>query len=62
MKTALITGGSRGIGAACVRKYADEGFVVAFLYSASEHEAMKLAEETGARAIRCDCAFRDALT
>lgn len=54
MKTALITGGSRGIGAACVRKYADEGFGVAFLYSASEHEAMELAEETGARAIRCD--------
>ncbi len=54
MKTALITGGSRGIGAACVRKFADEGFGVAFLYSASEHEAMELAEETGARAIRCD--------
>ena len=56
MKKVLITGGSRGIGAACVRKYVKEGFAVAFLYSASEHDAEELSEETGAYAIRCDVA------
>lgn len=54
MKKALITGGSRGIGAACVRKYVEEGFSTAFLYSASEHDAEVLSDETGALAIRCD--------
>ena len=59
MKNALITGGSRGIGAACVRKYRSEGFDVAFLYRSSEQEAEALAEETGARAIQCDVADVD---
>lgn len=59
MKKALITGGSRGIGAACVRKYVEEEFAAAFLYSASEHDAEALSEETGARAIRCDVADSD---
>ncbi len=54
MKTVLITGGSRGIGAACVRKYAREGFDVTFLYERSEQAAEKLSEETGARAVKCD--------
>lgn len=54
MKKVLITGGSRGIGAACVRKYAREGFDVTFLYERSEQAAEKLSEETGARAVRCD--------
>ena len=54
MKSVLITGGSRGIGAACVRKYASEGFDVAFLYEKSDDAAIKLADETGACSIRCD--------
>ena len=54
MKTVLRTGGSRGIGAACVRKYAREGFDVTFLYERSEQAAEKLSEETGARAVKCD--------
>lgn len=56
MKNVLITGGSRGIGAACVRKYAEEGFRVAFLYRDSADEAEKLSEETGALAVKCDVA------
>ena len=54
MRNVLITGGSRGIGAACVRRFAHEGFDVSFLYEKSERAAEELAEETGAHAVRCD--------
>lgn len=52
----LITGGSRGIGAACVRRFAAAGFRVAFLWHRAESRAITLASETGAAAIRCDLA------
>ena len=54
MKNVLITGGSRGIGAACVRKFAAEGHRVSFFYMNSDGEAEKVAIETGASAIKCD--------
>lgn len=54
MKTALITGGSRGIGAAIVRELTKQGWQVAFCYRSSEEMARQLATETGAFAIRCD--------
>ncbi len=54
MKSVLVTGGSRGIGAACVRKFASEGYYVVFLYEKSTEAAEKLSEETGARAVQCD--------
>ena len=41
-KIALITGGSRGIGAACVRAFADDGYAVAFLYKSSQEKAGEL--------------------
>lgn len=44
-KTALITGGSRGIGAAIVQRFAAEGANVAFTYLSSEEKAKALAEE-----------------
>jgi len=56
MHTALITGGSRGIGAQTVRAFAASGYRTAFFYRSSESEAKKLAEETGACAICCDVA------
>ncbi len=54
MKTALITGGSRGIGEACVRLFASEGFKTFFMYKSNDGKATQLAEETGATAIKCD--------
>ena len=54
MKTILITGGSRGIGAQMVRTFANAGWQVAFTYLASEMKAQALALETGALPIRCD--------
>jgi len=47
----LITGGSRGIGAECVRKFAKLGHNVAFIYRSSEEKAKALAEDTGAFAV-----------
>ena len=54
MKTALITGGSRGIGAAIVRALTAQGWRVAFCYKSSQEAAEQLSRETGAIAIRCD--------
>ena len=59
MKKILITGGSRGIGAACVRKFAEEGAAVCFVYKNSRAEAQKLAEETGAAPICADLADKE---
>ncbi len=42
-KTALIFGGSRGIGAACVRALARDGFDVAFTYNSNAAQAQALA-------------------
>lgn len=42
-KTALITGGSRGIGAAIVERFAEEGANIAFTYLSSEEKANRLA-------------------
>ena len=50
----LITGGSRGIGAACVRAFSKRGDKVAFLYRKSGEAAKALALECGAYAIRAD--------
>lgn len=54
MKTMLITGGARGIGAHMVRYFAKQGWQVAFCYRSSREAAEKLQSETGALAIRCD--------
>ncbi len=44
-KVALITGGSRGIGAAIAKKYAEQGADVAFTYLSSEDKANAVAKE-----------------
>lgn len=56
MKTVLITGGSRGIGAETVRAFSKKGYAVAFTYKNSTAEAELLSTETGALAIRADSA------
>ena len=58
-RVVLITGGSRGIGAACVRLFAEQGWAVAFLYRSREEAANALVEELRARGYdatgyRCD--------
>ena len=60
-RVALITGGSRGIGAACVRLFAEKGCAVVFLYRSREDAANALVEELRARGLdaagyRCDVA------
>ena len=57
----LVLGGSRGIGAAIVRRFAQGGATVAFTYAGSKDAAEALAAETGAEAIRADSADRGAL-
>lgn len=61
-KTVLITGGSRGIGAACVRRFAREGFDTAFVYEKNDAAAKAVAEETGALMLRCDVSDAKAMS
>ena len=39
MKRALITGGTRGIGLACVKRFSEAGYLVTALYSRGEEDA-----------------------
>ena len=56
MSTVVITGGSRGIGAAGVRAFAALGHRVWFLYEKDHDAAKAVALETGATPICCDVA------
>ena len=56
MRTVVITGGSRGIGAAAVELFAAKGDRVYFLYEKEHEAAARVAEKTGAAAICCDVA------
>ena len=58
MRHILITGGSRGIGAACVRAFAAKGDAVAFLYHSNTDAATQIAQETGALALQADISDR----
>lgn len=56
MKTVLITGGSRGIGAEMVRAFRNNGYKVAFTYKSSDDAADQISQSTGALAIKADSA------
>jgi 3-oxoacyl-[acyl-carrier protein] reductase len=56
MSTIVITGGSRGIGAAAVELFAHQGHRVYFLYEKNHAAAQAVADKTGATAICCDVA------
>lgn len=60
-KTVLVLGGSRGIGAAIVRRFAGDGARVIFTYAGSREAAERLAAETGSTAVQTDSADRDAV-
>ena len=53
-KVALITGGSRGIGACAVEKFSSLGYKVAFTYLNSDDKALNLSKKFGALAIKAD--------
>ena len=61
MKRVVITGGSRGIGAAAVRQFAQRGDRVFFLYEKNHDAANQVTAETGATAICCDVADGEAV-
>ncbi len=62
MKTVLITGGSRGIGASLVKEFHDAGYRVIFLYCNSSEEAEKI-EKTfdGTYAYCCDVSDKESV-
>jgi len=61
MKHILISGGSRGIGAALVKGLSADGHRVAFLYYHHSAAAEQVAAESGALPICCDVANPDAV-
>ena len=52
----MITGGSRGIGAACAAGLAEDGYRVFIGYNTSAEEARQIAAATGGKAVQADVA------
>ena len=61
MKHVLITGGSRGIGAAAVRAFCAAGYQVTFFYEKEQNSAEAVCRETGACAVCCDVSDSNAV-
>lgn len=57
-KKVLVVGGSRGIGAAIVRRLTSDGASVRFTWAGSPTKAEDLARQTGAEAIQADATSR----
>ncbi|WP_298850658.1 acetoacetyl-CoA reductase [uncultured Ruegeria sp.] len=58
-RTALVTGGSRGIGAAISRALKAEGYNVAATYAGNDEAAAKFTEETGIKTYKWNVADYD---
>lgn len=54
MRNVVITGGSRGIGAACAEKFAENGDRVFIIYEKNDTAAKAVAEKCGAIPIKAD--------
>jgi 3-oxoacyl-[acyl-carrier protein] reductase len=59
-KTALITGGTRGIGHAIAKKFAEQGCNVAFTFVSSEDKAKQLESELNALGVKAKAYKSDA--
>ena len=59
MKTMIVTGGARGIGAELVRHFSGGGWRVAFCWNTSVEAADILSRGTGAIALQCDVRSED---
>jgi 3-oxoacyl-[acyl-carrier protein] reductase len=59
-KVALVTGGSRGIGAAIVRRFAEQGADVAFTYLSSAEKATAIESELHSLGVRAKAYRSDA--
>lgn len=58
-RIALVTGGSRGIGAAISKALKDEGYTVAATYAGNDEAATKFSEETGIKTYKWNAASYD---
>jgi acetoacetyl-CoA reductase len=54
-RVALVTGGTRGIGAAISKLFKDAGYKVCATYAANDAAAQKFKEETGVMVDKWDC-------
>jgi 3-oxoacyl-[acyl-carrier protein] reductase len=59
MKTMVITGGSRGIGAGMVKHFTAMGWRVVFCWHQDEESARRLSNETGAVSFQADVSSQD---
>ncbi len=62
MKRALVSGGSRGIGAATVKKLSSLGYKIAFIYKTSDEAAEALAKDCSCLAIKADVSTPDGVS
>jgi acetoacetyl-CoA reductase len=53
-RVAIVTGGTRGIGAAISKGLKEAGFMVAAVYGGNDEAAAKFKEETGINVYKCD--------